>query len=143
MKLLRRILFTLLLTLSAHSLRCEVPELTKEYGVVGLSASLIDHYFFITDEQLRSMTSDKGGWAPIDYPTLSDLLKKNKGEAKMIPGGSGANVIKGMCQLGQKCAVIGKVGSDDMGEYYTQKMKDLGITPLLAKGDLPTGKPFV
>jgi len=140
MKRLRRILFTLLLTLSAHSLRAEAPELIKEYGVVGLSAAIIDHYFFITDEQLRSMTSEKGGWAPIDYPTLSSILKKNKSAAKMIPGGSGANVIKGMCQLGQKCAVIGKVGSDDKGEYYTQKMKDLGITPLLAKGDLPTGQ---
>jgi sugar/nucleoside kinase (ribokinase family) len=139
MKRLRRIFFTLLLTLSAHSLRAEAPKLIKEYGVVGLSAAIIDHYFFITDEQLRSMTSEKGGWAPIDYPTLSSILKKNKSAAKMIPGGSGANVIKGMCQLGQKCAVIGKVGSDDKGEYYMQKMKDLGITPLLAKGDLPTG----
>lgn len=140
MKRLRPILFTLFLMLTAGSLRAEAPVSAKEYGVLGLSAAIIDHYFFITDEQLQSMTSEKGGWAPIDYPTLSSILEKNKGAAKMIPGGSGANVIKGMRQLGQECAVIGKIGSGDKGEYYAQKMKDLGIVPLLEKGPLPTGQ---
>lgn len=140
MKRLRPILFTLFLMLTVGSLSAEVLVSAKEYGVLGLSAAIIDHYFFITDEQLQSMTSEKGGWAPIDYPTLSSILEKNKGTAKMLPGGSGANVIKGMSRLGQKCAVIGKVGSDDKGDYYAQKMKDLGIVPLLEKGDLPTGQ---
>jgi len=140
MKCLSPFIFALFFMLMAGSLRAEAWGPAKEYGVVGLSAAIIDHYFFITDEQLESMTSEKGGWAPIDYPTLSSILEKNKGTAKMIPGGSGVNVIKGLRQLGQECAVIGKIGSDDKGEYYVQKIKDLGIVPLLARGDLPTGQ---
>ncbi len=140
MKRLKPFLFALFLILIEVSLRAEITGLKKEYGVVGLSAAIIDHYFFITDEQLQSITSEKGGWAPIDYSALSSFLQKNKGAAKIIPGGSGVNVIKGMRQLGQKCAVIGKVGSGDMGEYYVQKMKDLGIIPLFEKGSLPTGQ---
>lgn len=112
----------------------------KEYQVLGLSAAIIDHYFFVTDEQLQAMSQEKGGWAPIDYSTLASILVKNKGATKMVPGGSGANVIKGLSHLGEKCAMIGKIGSDDKGEYYLNKMKELGVTPLLRKGTLPTGQ---
>ncbi|MCB1109974.1 MAG: adenosine kinase [Chlamydiia bacterium] len=132
-------LLTLYIFIMPNLLSAEESELS-DYQVVTLSAAIIDHYFFITDDQLRLMTNEKGGWAPIDYPTLSSILEKNKGVSKMVPGGSGANVIKGLSHLGEKCAIIGKVGSDDKGEYYWKKMQEIGITPLLEKGPLPTGQ---
>ncbi len=116
------------------------PNAPKEYGVLGLTGAIIDHYFFVTDEELKSMAEEKGSWAPIDYPTLCSLLGKNRGSAQMVPGGSGSNVIKGLAQLGQKCAIVGKVGNDDKGKYYSKKMKERGVIPLLEKGSLPTGQ---
>ncbi|MBF5059537.1 adenosine kinase [Candidatus Neptunochlamydia vexilliferae] len=116
------------------------PNAPKEYGVLGLTGAIIDHYFFITNEELKAMAEEKGSWAPIDYPTLCSLLNKNKGAAQMAPGGSGSNVIKGLAQLGQKCAIVGKVGNDDKGKYYSKKMKELGVVPLLEEGALPTGQ---
>ncbi len=112
----------------------------KEYKVLSLSSAIIDHYFFITDEQLKSMTNEKGGWAPIDYATLTFILDKNQGISKMVPGGSGANVIKGMARLGEKCAIIGKIGADEKGEYYSKKLREGDIVPLFEKGTLPTGQ---
>ena len=112
----------------------------KEYEVLGLSSAIIDHFFFITDEQLKEFAIEKGGWAPIDYPTLSSILEQNQGVSKMVPGGSGANVIKVMQKLGHSCTVLGKIGSGEKGEYYAKRMKDQGIVPLLKKGALPTGQ---
>lgn len=56
---------------------------------MSLSSAIIDHYFFISDDQLKFMANEKGTWTPIDHETLSRILQKNKGAAKTIPGGSG------------------------------------------------------
>lgn len=58
----------------------------------------------------------------------------------MVTGGSGANVIKGLAQLGTPCAIVGKVGNNEKGKYYIKKLKNWGITPLFEKGSLPTGQ---
>ena len=112
----------------------------KDYEVLALSAAIIDHHFFITNEQLKLITNEKGGWAPIDYATLASILDKNESISKMTPGGSAANVIKGLTRLGEKCALIGKIGDDEKGEYYLKKLRDYGIIPFLKKGSLPTGQ---
>ncbi|MCB1107844.1 MAG: adenosine kinase [Chlamydiia bacterium] len=112
----------------------------KEYDVIALGAAIVDHFFFITKEEQKSIRGEKGEWAPIDFQTLSSILEKNQGVAKTISGGSGANVLKGLAQLGKKCAIIGKVGSDEKGEYYVKKMEELGIVSFLQKGSLPTGQ---
>jgi len=133
----------LLLCLAFHGISFAKPydpEEPKEYHILSLSAAIIDHYFFISDEQLKSVTNEKGSWAPIDFETLTSILDKNLNSSKMIPGGSGANVIKGLAQLGEKCAIVGKVGSDDKGDYYFKKLKGWGIVPIFEKGTLPTGQ---
>lgn len=116
------------------------PNAPKEYSVLSLSAAIIDHFFIISEDQLRSVTNEKGSWAPIDYPTLCSILDRNQGASKMVPGGSGANVMKGLAQLGEKCAIVGKVGSDEKGEYYIKAINDLGVGAFLERGSLPTGQ---
>lgn len=113
---------------------------SKDYSVISLSAAIIDHFFLISEEQLRSITLEKGNWVPIDYPTLCSILECNPNLAKMVPGGSGANVMKGLAQLGESCAIVVKVGSDDKGEFYIQSMTEIGVEFFLEKGSLPTGQ---
>lgn len=115
-------------------------EVSDDYEVLALSAAIMDYYFFITEEQLKSITNEKGSWAPIDQATLNSILDKGNTVSKMVPGGSGINLVKGLAQLGEKCAVIGKVGDDDKGVYYIKKLEDYGVIPLLSKGTLPTGQ---
>ncbi|NGX51599.1 MAG: Pseudouridine kinase, partial [Chlamydiae bacterium] len=116
------------------------PNAPKEYAVLSLSAAIIDHFFTISDQQLNLVTNEKGSWAPIDYATLTSILDRNQGASKMLPGGSGANVMKGLAQLGEACAIVGKVGSDDKGEYYIKRMNELGVGTYLERGRLPTGQ---
>lgn len=112
----------------------------RDYEVLTLSAAIIDHYFSISESDLKMMSNEKGGWAPIDYTTLRAIMDQGIEVSKMVTGGSGANVIKGLAQLGIPCAIVGKIGNDEKGKYYIKKLKNLGITPLFEKGSLPTGQ---
>ena len=53
---------------------------------------------------------------------------------------SSANVIRGLAKLGQRCAVLGKIGSDEQGSYYLKSLINIEITPFLHQGSLPTGQ---
>lgn len=113
----------------------------EQLEVLSLSAAIIDHIIFIKDEELKEFASEKGSWQPIDHPTLCNYLSRFRGEKRMSPGGSGVNVLKGLAHLGHRTAVVGKVGSDDMGQYVIEELKKKGITPFFKKeASLPTGQ---
>ena len=110
------------------------------YEVLSLSSAIIDNFFFLNDTELRTITNEKGSWAPIDDKTLHFILNRHQSNSRMIIGGSGINVLKGLSHLGVRCAVIGKIGADDLGYYYQNMLKKLGIFSFLAKGIEPTGQ---
>ncbi len=108
--------------------------------VLSLSAAIVDHLVFVENEELFGITQEKGGWASIDYETFCNYLKVIEGRTSMCPGGSGVNVIKGLSRLGNKCAVVGKIGPDKMGDYFIEQLSRKGIMLFLEKGVLPTGQ---
>src|SRR3990167_5785117 len=110
------------------------------YEVLSLSSAIIDNFFFVSDKQLKMITSQKGGWAPIDDKTLHSILNSHQSSSRMLIGGSGINVVKGLSHLGVDCGVIGKIGSDDLGFYYQNMLKKLGISSFLTNGTEPTGQ---
>jgi sugar/nucleoside kinase (ribokinase family) len=112
----------------------------KEAKVLSLSAAIVDHFFLISEEQLRLVTTEKGTWAPIDYQTLSSILDHNPNASRMLPGGSGTNLIKGLSRFNHSCAVVGKIGNDEKGEFFLKSLNRLGIRSYLQEGKLPTGQ---
>ncbi len=112
----------------------------KNYDILSLSSAFIDYVIKVNDEELSEMKYEKGSWAPIEYASLQTLLKKNDKKILSFSGGNGANVIKALAKIGQKCAVLGKIGSDEKAVFYLQCLKNLDITPILHKGELPTGQ---
>lgn len=110
----------------------------KSYDVLSLSSAILDHFIFISDDKLSTLTNEKGNWAPIDYQTLGKLLKDQT--PKVLPGGSGTNVMKGLAKLGKKCAIIGQIGFDEKGKLFQKSLDDLGIESSLNMGVLPTGQ---
>lgn len=51
--------------------------------------------------------------------------------AIIVPGGSCANTIKGLASFGEKCAFIGKIGKDSVGQLYKDSMRKRGVIPLM------------
>ncbi len=51
-----------------------------------------------------------------------------------IPGGSAANVVKGICNIagsGARCRFVGMIGADETGGEYRRKLAAQGVEPLL------------
>lgn len=103
------------------------------YDVVGLGAPVVDQVLLVSEEFLSTVCGEKGGQVPIDYATLREIIDSSEKIPKMFPGGSSTNTIKGLGNLGRKCALIGMIGSDKEGENFSTSLLDLGIVPLLAK----------
>lgn len=128
----------LALVFGAATLYADVSRKTPE--VLSLSAAIVDHFFLISEEQLRTITIEKGTWAPIDHATLTEILERNPNISRMVTGGSGVNVIKGLAHFNHRCAVVGKIGSDDKGEFFLRNMRRAGVESFLQQGKLPTGQ---
>ena len=120
------------------TLKAETPKKTPE--VLSLCSAMVDHFFLISEEQMHLFMLEKGTWAPIDYPTLCSILKNNPNASRMLPGGSGVNVIKGLAQLNHRCAALGKIGSDEKGEFFLRSLRKLGIATYMQEDKIPTGQ---
>ncbi len=58
---------------------------------------------------------------------------------KRIAGGSPANLCMNMARLGNKTALVARVGKDDIGQFLTRKVRSLGVdTTYLQAVDMPT-----
>lgn len=117
-------------------------ETTKknDYEIIGLGSAFVDYIIKVNDEELESMKYPKGSWDSIDLKNFQKVITKKDQNMITASGGSGGNVVKGLANLGQKCAVLGKVGEDDQGVFYLKCMENLAITPLLTRTKLPTAQ---
>jgi sugar/nucleoside kinase (ribokinase family) len=57
-----------------------------------------------------------------------------------VTGGSVANAINGVANLGVPCGFLGTVGQDELGKLFEGEQKNQGIQPLLIHSELPTGR---
>lgn len=113
----------------------------NEHEILGLGSAFIDYILKINEEELEEMKYEKGTWGPIEYSSLQKILKdKDENLINTTGGGSSANVIKGLAKLGQRCAVLGKVGPDDKGSLYLKCLQNIQISTYLQEGTLPTGQ---
>ena len=55
-------------------------------------------------------------------------------------GGSADNTIRAMARLGSDVGFIGKVGKDTTGEFFEQALTNLGIQPVIFRGEGRSGK---
>jgi sugar/nucleoside kinase (ribokinase family) len=70
-----------------------------------------------------------------------DLVLSKTGALNKVQasGGSAANTIHGLAALGIDSAYIGKVGSDDLGNFFTGDLQSNRIKPFLTKSKTETG----
>lgn len=111
-----------------------------EYEILGLGAPLIDQVIEVKDHFLEQVTGFKGGMQLINYSTLLTILKSSGTVPSITTGGSSANTIKGLANLGRQCAIVGKIGTDEMGKKIMKMLKEHGIKSLCLQTSTPTGQ---
>lgn len=112
----------------------------KKYDVFGIGSALMDFLVEIGHEELLEMDLKHGEMHLVDQDHSKKIFEKLKNyKFKIAPGGSTANVLAGVAVLGGKVIFCGKVGKDEHGAIYEQKMMEGGIFSNIKKSGLMTG----
>ncbi len=109
--------------------------------ILGMGNALVDILIRIPDEKLfTEFDMLKGGNKLVDDLFTQKLLSAvSHLPSEKAPGGSAANTINGLSNLGMETGFIGKVGKDDFGKFMEDDMLANNIQALLMKGIAPTG----
>ena len=110
--------------------------------ILGMGNALVDILTPIDDDRLLEFLAlPKGSMQLVDVSKTAEIEDKIKAyEHSTIAGGSAANTIKCISQLGGIAGFIGKTGNDEIGAFFQQEMKLNGIEPCLLKSTLPSGR---
>ena len=109
--------------------------------ILGIGNAIVDVICKVDDEFIKTNNLTKGLMKLIfDQGEFSNLLSNLKIE-KTISGGSVANSIVGLSQLGDKVGFIGKISDDDFGIKYEEGLKKENVNFFYTKKKeiLPTG----
>jgi len=108
--------------------------------ILGIGNAIVDVICKVDDNFLSENNLTKSTMKLIDEVEFKKLLSNLKIE-KTISGGSVANSIVGLSQLGNKVGFIGKVNEDDLGNKYEEGLKKEKVEYFYSKKkeNLPTG----
>ena len=111
-----------------------------KYHVYGVGNALVDLEYEIPDSILSELNIDKGLMTLIEEERHHELLEKLKGiESTPCGGGSAANTITAVAQLGSQAYYSCKVANDTTGEYFLKDLTGSGVTTNLTTQTLAAG----
>ena len=108
--------------------------------ILGIGNAIVDVLCKVSDEFLTQHSLTKSTMKLIDEAEFKKLLTSLKIE-ETISGGSVANSIVGLSQLGNQVGFIGKVSDDELGQKYENGLKKEKVEYLYKKKreEMPTG----
>ena len=109
--------------------------------ILGIGNAIVDVICKVDESFINQNKLSKGTMKLIfDDKEFKSMLSNLKIE-KTISGGSVANSIVGLSQLGNKVGFIGKVSDDDLGTKYEEGLKTENVEYFYSKKkeELPTG----
>ena len=104
--------------------------------ILGIGNAIVDVLCRVDDEFLIQNSLTKSTMKLINETEFQNLLTKLSIE-ETISGGSVANSIVGLSQLGNEVAFIGKVKDDDLGQKYEAGLKKENVNYLYSKKNEP------
>jgi sugar/nucleoside kinase (ribokinase family) len=97
-----------------------------KYDVLGIGNAIFDVLVQTDEGFLAAHGMTKGGMALIDEAGAASIYK-DMGPATEMSGGSAANTIVGIADLGARAAFVGKVKDDQIGRLYTHDIRAAGV----------------
>ncbi len=119
-------LFTLIFLL----LSLELFPSNAKYDVLGIGTAITDILIPVDDAFLEKHNFPKGGSRVVPMEQLDALIIEAEEEAKIMPGGSTANMLKGLAKLGVKTAFHTRDGIDPYGKQYENSLRENNVLPL-------------
>ena len=108
--------------------------------ILGIGNAIVDVLCKVTDEFLIKHSLTKSTMKLVDEIEFKNLLTSLKIE-ETVSGGSVANSIVGLSQLGNEVGFIGKISNDELGQKYEDGMRKEKVKYLYKKKneEMPTG----
>ena len=108
----------------------------KTYDVVGIGNAIVDVLVQADDDLLDNFELTKGTMALVDE-AQADHLYASVGPGLETSGGSAANTLAGVAQLGGRAGFIGRVRNDQLGGIFAHDIRSVGArfdTPAATEG---------
>jgi sugar/nucleoside kinase (ribokinase family) len=115
------------------------------YQVVGIGNAIVDVFSQADDSFLEMMGIGKGIMQLVERER-GELLYAAMKDRVQAPGGSVANTLAGLGNLGLTTAFIGRVHDDALGRFYARTMADEGtdfVNAPVPGGELPTSRSMI
>ena len=103
----------------------EIPFSKKEIDLVGVGNAIVDIVSNVDDEFLTRNLLQKGSMNLINLENLSNILKDCK-IIKQVSGGSAANTVVSLANLGNNVEFIGRIKDDKFGNFFSKDIKESG-----------------
>lgn len=119
--------------------------MTKRYQVVGIGNAIVDVLASGDDTFLDLMGITKGIMQLVERERAETLYAAMR-ERTEAPGGSVANTIAGLGNLGLATAFIGRVRDDALGRFYARSLTAEGTdfpNPPVKGAELPTSRSMI
>ena len=97
-----------------------------KYDVLGIGNAIFDVLVRTDEKFLADHGMTKGGMALIDEARAASIYR-DMGPATEMSGGSAANTIVGIANLGARAAYVGKVKDDQIGNLYSHDIRAAGV----------------
>jgi sugar/nucleoside kinase (ribokinase family) len=99
---------------------------SAKYDVLGIGNAIFDVLVQTDESFLATHGMTKGGMALIDESRAAAIYR-DMGPATEMSGGSAANTIVGLANLGARAAYVGKVKDDQIGRLYSHDIRAAGV----------------
>src|SRR5246127_4834685 len=99
---------------------------SAKYDVLGIGNAIFDVLVKTDEAFLAAHGMTKGGMALIDEARATAIYQ-DMGPATEMSGGSAANTIVGVANLGARAAYVGKVRDDQIGRLYAHDIRAAGV----------------
>ena len=104
--------------------------------ILGIGNAIVDVLCKVSDDFLVKNTLTKGTMKLINQEEFQNLISSLKIE-ETVSGGSVANTIVGLSQLGNEVGFLGKVNDDDLGRRYEEGLTKENVKYLYSKKKEP------
>lgn len=110
--------------------------------IIGLGNALTDILLRIeNDVVLSELNLPKGSMQLIDEAKMHEIAAFFANQTSiMATGGSASNTINGIAKLGIPGAFLGKIGKDEVGNFFKNDSLKNGVKPDLLHSETPSGR---
>lgn len=118
----------------------EILKNSNKKMIAGIGSALVDILIKEDDGFVEGCGAVKGGMTYVDSDLIDRLMKEAGSKPDVVPGGSACNTIMGVGKIGGSARFVGKLGKDDLGNLFENRLKQSNVEPVLFHSESPTGR---